>query len=256
MLRFRFVVSVLLDGPRAVKTIRHRSPLYLGDPINICRIFNDKKVDEIIIVQRDAKPIDLNHLRNIISSIFVPVTYAGNISTLHDIHSLFSLGIERLSFNRSLLGDLDIIKAGTDIYGKQSFIASLDLKKPFFRQPQAVFRRSNKYLPKQYKHLPLLLDRIVSSNIFGEIHLNCVDTQGTFNGLPYFVKSFPSRYDIPMTVGGGIATCNHIHEAFSAGFSGVIASSSLYFSEPSLSTLNSVNINYPFEHCINQLSYD
>ncbi|CRY91272.1 histidine biosynthesis family protein [Synechococcus sp. WH 8103] len=186
----------------------------------------------------------------------MPVTYAGNISTLHDIHSLFSLGIERLCFNRSLLRDLDFIKAGMNIYGKQSFVASIDLKKPLLRNPQAVFRRSNRFLPTKYKNISLLLDRVVSSNIFGEIHLNCIDTQGTFRGLPHYINSFPPLYDIPMTVGGGITTCNHIHEAFSSGFSGVIASSSLYFSEPSLSALNSVNINYPFESCIDQIAYD
>ena len=52
MRRFRVIPSLLLDGAYFVKTTGFKTPVYLGDPQNILRLFNDKAVDEIAILDR------------------------------------------------------------------------------------------------------------------------------------------------------------------------------------------------------------
>ena len=62
-----------------VKTIKFKNPRYLGDPINVVRIFNDKEVDEIVLLDITATPEKrgphFEMLKNIASEAFIPVSY-------------------------------------------------------------------------------------------------------------------------------------------------------------------------------------
>ena len=48
MLRTRIIPVLLISDDYIVKTTRFSNPRYIGDPINIVRIFNEKEVDEAI----------------------------------------------------------------------------------------------------------------------------------------------------------------------------------------------------------------
>ena len=48
MVSKRIIPVVLLDSGAACKTIRFGERIYLGDPVNIAKIFSDIGVDEII----------------------------------------------------------------------------------------------------------------------------------------------------------------------------------------------------------------
>ena len=39
-----------------MKTVKFGSPKYVGDPINAVRIFNEKEVDELMVLDIDATP--------------------------------------------------------------------------------------------------------------------------------------------------------------------------------------------------------
>ena len=49
------IIPILLVKERGlVKTKKFKSPKYIGDPINSVRIFNEKEVDEILILDIEA----------------------------------------------------------------------------------------------------------------------------------------------------------------------------------------------------------
>ncbi|MEC7217652.1 MAG: HisA/HisF-related TIM barrel protein, partial [SAR324 cluster bacterium] len=50
MLRPRIIPSLLLHNGGLIKTVRFREPKYVGDPLNAVRIFNEKEVDELIVL--------------------------------------------------------------------------------------------------------------------------------------------------------------------------------------------------------------
>ena len=54
MLRPRITPCLLVKNGGLVKTINFDNPKYVGDPINAVKIFNEKEVDEIIVVDIDA----------------------------------------------------------------------------------------------------------------------------------------------------------------------------------------------------------
>jgi imidazole glycerol-phosphate synthase subunit HisF len=72
----RVIPVVLLDGKRAVKTMQFRDSTYVGDPINIIRLFSEKSVDELMVLDitasaRRANP-DFNFLRSLATQAFMP----------------------------------------------------------------------------------------------------------------------------------------------------------------------------------------
>ena len=54
MLYPRIIPCLLVHKKGLVKTTKFKEPKYVGDPINAVKIFNEKEVDEIIVVDIDA----------------------------------------------------------------------------------------------------------------------------------------------------------------------------------------------------------
>ena len=107
MLRPRVLPALLLQAGRLVKTVRFRKPRYVGDPINAVRIFNEKEVDELIVIDIDAGgagvSIPLKLISRIAGECFMPMTYGGGIRTLDQIAEIMAAGVEKVSINLSLI---------------------------------------------------------------------------------------------------------------------------------------------------------
>lgn len=54
MLRSRIIPCLLVHNKGLVKTTEFKNPKYVGDPINAVKIFNEKEVDELIVLDIDA----------------------------------------------------------------------------------------------------------------------------------------------------------------------------------------------------------
>ena len=81
MLKNRVIPTLLLSGEKLVKTIRFKNPKYVGDPINAIRIFNEKEVDELVLVDIDASrnrtPPNYRLIEQIAGECFMPLCYGG-----------------------------------------------------------------------------------------------------------------------------------------------------------------------------------
>ncbi|HWR26488.1 MAG TPA: HisA/HisF-related TIM barrel protein, partial [candidate division Zixibacteria bacterium] len=145
MLKTRVIPCLLLKDQGLVKTIKFRNPRYLGDPINIVRIFNDKEVDELILLDITASlenkrpPIKL--LTDIASECFMPLAYGGGIRAIEDIKEILSLGAEKVVINSYAIENPVFIKKAAEYYGSQSIVVSIDVRKNLFGKYE-IFTRS------------------------------------------------------------------------------------------------------------------
>jgi cyclase len=77
----RVIPTLLLSGQGLVKTTKFKNPVYVGDPINAVRIFNDKEVDELVILDIDASRMDAEPnyelITELASECFMPLAYGG-----------------------------------------------------------------------------------------------------------------------------------------------------------------------------------
>ena len=102
---FRIIPTLLLKDKKFVKTFQFKNPIYLGDPINICRIFNDKLVDELSILNisdNKKSEIDFDYLQLLFSECFLPISYGGKIKNLNQVRNVFKSGADKIIFSSNL----------------------------------------------------------------------------------------------------------------------------------------------------------
>ena len=130
MVSKRIIPVVLLNSGAACKTIRFGERIYLGDPVNIAKIFSDIGVDEIIYLDitkgRHWAGPDMNLIRRIARQCAMPLTYGGGISTVDQARDVLSLGVEKVSIQRGFFENSDLIGQLADVFGQQSVLLSLD----------------------------------------------------------------------------------------------------------------------------------
>src|SRR5712671_2546678 len=100
MLRPRITPCLLVQNGGLVKTVNFSNPKYVGDPINAVKIFNEKEVDEIIVVDIDAsvhqRQPDYAMIGNLATECRMPLCYGGGVKTVEQIERIISLGVEKV----------------------------------------------------------------------------------------------------------------------------------------------------------------
>jgi cyclase len=242
MLRARVIPVLLLKNKGLVKTLKFDKPKYIGDPINAVKIFNDKEVDEIVVLDIDAskqnKKPNFELIKSIAEECFMPLGYGGGISELDDIKKLFSIGVEKVIVNSAALNNTGIITEAAKIFGDQSIVACIDVTKNFW----------GKYLPYNHakqksidKDLFTYINEIINAGV-GEIIVNSVDLDGTMNGYDLkLIEKIANQISVPLVVCGGAGSLNDIRIGYQAGASGLAAGSIFVYHGPHKAVL----INYP-----------
>jgi len=245
MLKKRIIPTLLLDNKQLVKTIKFSNPKYVGDPLNAIKIFNEKFVDELIILDISKKnksnSIDYNFLKDLFSECFVPVTYGGGISSLKDADAIFKLGIEKICINSAVLKDINIIKEFSRNFGSQSVVVSVDIYRNIFNKIKIYNHKKNK--KEDNLNLEEYFKQIENLGA-GEILINSVNKEGTMSGMDLeLIKSTSNIINLPIIYTGGIGSIDDIKDAFKYNISGVSAGSFFVFYGP----YKAVLISYPHE---------
>jgi cyclase len=90
---------LLVKDGGLVKTVRFGNPKYVGDPINAVRIFNEKEVDELVVLDIDAsargREPDYVMIRNLAAECRMPLCYGGGVKTLEQVERIVGMGVEK-----------------------------------------------------------------------------------------------------------------------------------------------------------------
>lgn len=106
---------MLYDGSGLVKTVKFKNPSYVGDPINAIKIFNEKEVDELILIDIHAtkqkrKP-NFDKIADMASEAFMPFAYGGGVKTYEDFATLYKIGVEKVVVNSLIQENPAVIKS-------------------------------------------------------------------------------------------------------------------------------------------------
>ena len=126
MKRVRVIPVLTVDNEKLVKTIRFKKPIYIGDPINAVKIFNNKEVDEIVLLDitatKENRSPNFSFIEEICSEAFMPFAYGGGITTIQQIEQLFKLGIEKVVLNSCIEHNFNLITEASNIFGFKIFM--------------------------------------------------------------------------------------------------------------------------------------
>lgn len=238
----RVIPCLLLRGTGLVKTVRFSEPRYVGDIINAVRIFNDKEVDEIIILDIEAHAgrgrIKWDLVTKTASEAFMPMCYGGGVTTVDEIKRLLKAGIEKVSINTAAHEDPRLIDAAARAFGSQSIVAGIDVKKNLLGRYVVVSHGGKRKQSTDVVQWAKAVERAGA----GEILLNAVDKDGTQTGYDLeLVQKVTAAVRIPVIACGGAGKVEHFAHAIRAGASAVAAGSLFVFHGPHRAVL----ITYP-----------
>ena len=209
----RMIPCLLLKGEGLYKTTKFNKPVYLGDPLNIVRIFNDKEVDELCVLDitatRESRGPRFDFLAELSSECFMPLSYGGGITSLDDCKRLFGIGLEKVVLNTVLFTDPGLLEKAAGEFGTQSMVVSIDVKKNFLGSYQVWSHCGT----ANSKLDPIAVVRMMEQRGAGEILLNSIDRDGTMTGYDKeLVSMVAEAVSIPVIACGGAKNLENMVE--------------------------------------------
>ena len=214
MLRPRIIPCLLIQNGGLVKTVQFGDPKYVGDPLNAVRIFNEKKVDELMVVDIDASRlgIAINEvlIAHLAAECRMPLCYGGGVKSVKQIERLISLGVEKVALSSAAVNDPEIVSRAAERVGSQSVVVVIDIKRTGpSRRPEVVTLNATHRTGLE----PLDFACKIQELGVGEIVLNSVDRDGKMKGYDLdLVERMLQIISVPITVLGGAGSLNDIRE--------------------------------------------
>ena len=240
--RIRVIPVLLIQKNGLVKSVKFKNHKYVGDPINAVKIFNDKEVDEIVILDISAtaekrKP-NILQIKEIASEAFMPLAYGGGITKLDEIKELVTSGVEKVVLNTAAVQQPDLIKQGAEWVGSQSIVVSIDVKKNLWGKYKVFTMNGTNNTGLD----PVEFAKQVERSGAGEIFLNSIERDGTFEGYDLqLIDAVTKAVHIPVVAVGGASSVDDFGKAVAHGASAVAAGSVFVFQRPHRAVL----ISYP-----------
>jgi imidazole glycerol-phosphate synthase subunit HisF len=244
MLRPRIIPCLLVKNGGLVKTVQFDKPKYVGDPINAVRIFNEKEVDELVVLDIDAtvqnREPNYTMIANLAAECRMPLCYGGGVKTGEQIQRIISLGVEKVALSASAVQTPELISEAAEQVGSQSVVLVMDVKKSGLLQRYEVFTHNG---AKKTGLDPVRFAKQAEALGVGEIVLNSIDQDGVMKGYDLdLISQVRNATSLPMTVLGGAGSLNDIANLIRAfGVIGAAAGSLFVFK----GVYRAVLINYP-----------
>jgi len=243
MLRPRVIPCLLLHDEGLVKTTVFKNPRYIGDPINTVRLFNEKEVDELIILDIDAtvqcREPNFRLISELAAECRMPLCYGGGITNISQARQIISLGVEKLAFGTAASETPSLISELATEIGSQSIVVVLDVKTGLFGKQQVWTHNGTKNTWSS----PLEIATQSMKLGAGEVLINSIDRDGLMTGYDLkLAQKIRDAINLPITVLGGAGSLADIAELFEkCGVVGAAAGSLFVFK----GDFKAVLISYP-----------
>lgn len=246
MLRPRFIPCLLIHKGGLVKTQKFKSPKYVGDPINAIKIFNEKKADELLVLDIDATAngVEPNYalIAKFAAECRMPVCYGGGIATAEQAFRIIDLGVEKVAISAAAIENPNLLTEIAHTTGRQSVVAVLDVRKKIglFSKGYEVCSHNGKTI---HNLAPSTLAKTLQDAGAGEIVINSMDRDGEMKGYDLMLaQQIREVLGVPMTMLGGAGSLSDIGALISAcGVVGAGVGSLFVFK----GKYRAVLINYP-----------
>lgn len=214
MLRPRLIPCLLVHNGCLVKTTKFGNPKYVGDPINAVRIYNEKEVDELVVLDIDAtvKSVEPNYqlISYLASECRMPLCYGGGVHTVAQIEKIIGLGVEKVAISSAAVANPKLISDAALRVGSQSVAVVIDVKKTgLLRRYEVVTHNGSRLTDIS----PVEFARQMEESGAGEIVINSVDRDGGMQGYDLeLIDLVRHAVHLPLTVLGGAGSLGHLKE--------------------------------------------
>lgn len=243
MLRPRVIPCLLVKNRGLVKTVQFDSPKYVGDPINAVRIFNEKEVDELSVLDIDAtvkrREPDYILIKNLAAECRMPLCYGGGVKTAEQIQKIISLGVEKVAISVAAIETPQLIADAARRVGNQSIVVVMDVRS-IGQNRYELFTHNG---TRKTGINPVEFARRIEAYGAGEVVVNSINNDGVMKGYDLdLIGKVRDVISLPMTALGGAGTLEDVSKLFHEfGIIGAAVGSLFVFK----GRYKAVLINYP-----------
>ena len=253
MKRIRVIPVLLIYKEGLVKSERFKSYRYVGDPINAVKIFNEKEVDELVIIDigatKENRIPNIYQIREIAGEAFMPLAYGGGITTIDQVKEILFNGIEKVVLNKAAVVNPELISQIADRFGSQSAVVSIDVKKNILGKYKVYTDNGTNNTNLD----PVDFAKQCELKGAGELLLNSIDKDGTYKGYDIeILRKITTSVSIPVIACGGAGSIDDFNKAINEGYASAVAAGSFFiFQRPHQAVL----ISYPSQSDLKEKVY-
>lgn len=217
MLRSRIIPCLLVHNKGLVKTLKFsvENGKYVGDPINAVKIFNEKHVDEIMVIDIDAtvgqREPNYEMIKNVATECRMPLCYGGGVKTVEQVREIIKLGAEKVAVSSAAIENPDLLRSMSEAVGAQSIVLVLDVMKKknlLGNGNYEIYTHNGKVRTgiKLYDFLEKIKDIP-----YGELVINNIDLDGVMTGYDIdMCDRVREKTEVPLTFLGGAGSYNDL----------------------------------------------
>ena len=243
MIRARIIPCLLIHDGGLVKTAGFASPKYVGDPLNAVRIFNEKEVDELIVLDIDAtvrrtEP-DYRLIAEMAAECRMPLCYGGGVTTVEQIERVVGLGVEKVALSAGAIARPESIAEAAAKVGRQSVVVVLDVRARGRGRWEIFTHNGSRATGLDLADFAQRAQALGA----GEIVVNSIDRDGQMKGYDLeLARRVREAVSVPLTVMGGAGSLKDVAALIGElGLVGAAAGSLFVFK----GVYRAVLINYP-----------
>lgn len=225
----RIIPVLLCSDGHLVKTRKFRDPIYVGDPLNAAVMFDELKVDELLLLDirasKNSNGANFNLVKQIANFCSMPLGYGGGIVSSSEAEEVIKLGVEKISINSALFSNPKLISEVSRNLGSQAVRASIDISRDHLGRPRVWFSTAQKFLELNPLDFALKLQDLGA----GEILVTSIDREGTWTGPDMeMVSEISAKLEIPTILNGGVSSPVDIESVFASTACSAVGVSSLF----------------------------
>ncbi len=215
MIKHRIIARMDVKNENVIKGIRFEGLRVIGTAEDLAKKYYEQGADELLYIDAVASLYGRNSIESIVSlsskNIFIPMTVGGGIRSVEDARRMFRSGADKIAINTGAVKDKNLISNIARIYGSQSVVGSLQIKKSASNFWEIYIDAGREKTGIE----AVSWAKTLAGMGVGEFLVTSVDRDGTGNGIDTeFLKILENEINLPIIASGGIKDKIDIAKAF------------------------------------------
>lgn len=241
MLSKRVIPCLDVRNGKLTKGVKFANNVDIGDPVESARKYYEEGADEIVFYDITAsaenRGIFIDVVERVASTIFIPFSVGGGISSVADMRQVLLAGAEKISINSAAVKNPRLIAEGAEAFGSQAVVVGMDVLQV----------EKSESIPSGYEVVihggrkPMGIDAIEWARTCqelgaGELCINSIDADGAKAGYELsLTRLVVDAVTIPVIASGGAGSPQHMVDAVTkAGASAALIASIVHYGEYTL----------------------
>lgn len=227
MLTTRVIPCLDVEDGRVVKGRQFKRIRDAGDPLELAAMYDSQGADEIVFLDIGATYRSRKTMVDVVQKVsrflFIPLTVGGGIQSVEDMRGLLNAGADKVSICSAALKDPSLLTKGSEIFGSQCIVLSIDAKRKGTNW-HCYVKGGREDTGVDALEWAAEAERLGA----GEILLNSIDKDGTRSGYDLeLTKAVAEKVRIPVIASGGAGSLHQVAEAVCTGKADAVLLASL-----------------------------